>query len=108
MNANLAYVAMTRETHKLEIITDNTGKLGESICKFAERQSAMEASKAEVTPDMKEIQNARREADHELGQTGDLSEKRALEVEPELEGSEGLDEQPPQPEEKENEDEMEL
>ena len=106
MNANLAYVAMTRETHKLEIITDNADKLGETICKFSERQSAVEASKAEASPDLEEIQTARREADHELGQVGDLSEKRSLEVEPEQEESEALDEQPPQLEEVE--DEMEL
>ena len=104
MTANLAYVACTRETHKLEIITDNVDKLGESICKFSEKQSAIESSKTEVNPDMEEIQRARREADHELGQSGDLSEKRAAEQEQEHEH----DEQPPQLEEKELEDEMEL
>ncbi|MHB1495224.1 MAG: MobF family relaxase [Acidithiobacillus sp.] len=79
MNANLAYVAMTRETHSLEIITDNADKLGESICKFSERQSAIAASKTQVSPELEEIHQARREADLDLGQTGDLAEKRSLE-----------------------------
>ena len=77
MSAALAYVAMTRETHKLELITDNIAKLCESISKFAKRQSAMGASKAEVSQDMEEIRQARAQADIELGQAGDLSEKRA-------------------------------
>ena len=82
MSAALAYVAMTRETHKLEIITDNVKKLCESISKFAKRQSAMDASKTEVSPNMEEIRQARAQADHELGQAGDLAEKRLQEVEP--------------------------
>ena len=107
MTANLAYVACTRETHKLEIITDNVEKLGESICKFSERQSALEASKTEINTDMEEIRQARREADIELGQVGDLAEKRAQEQEQEPGESESeasVDEQP----EPELEDEMEL
>jgi len=83
MSAALAYVAMTRETHKLEIITDNIVRLCESISKFAKRQSALEASKAEVAIDMEEIRQARRAADYELGQAGDLAEKRSLEQEQE-------------------------
>jgi hypothetical protein len=89
MNANLAYVAMTRETHSLEIITDDVEKLGKSICKLSDKQSAMEASKMQVFPELEEIRQARREADLDLGQTGDLAEKRLLEVdvgEPEPEG----------------------
>ena len=105
MNANLAYVACTRETHKLEIITDNADKLGETICKFAERQSALASSKAEVNPDMEEIQAARREADHELGQVGDLAEKRAAEQEPDQVEEPELG---PEPAAEELEDEMEL
>jgi conjugative relaxase-like TrwC/TraI family protein len=79
MNANLAYVAMTRETHSLEIITDDVEKLGKSICKFSEKQSAMAASETQVSPEMEEIRQARRAADYELGQAGDLAEKRSLE-----------------------------
>ncbi|AEK57678.1 putative TraI protein [Acidithiobacillus caldus SM-1] len=85
MNANLAYVAMTRETHSLEVITDDVEKLGKSICKFSDRQSAIGAAKTEVSPELDEIRQARRAADYELGQAGDLAEKRSLEVEPEQE-----------------------
>ena len=87
MNANLAYVAMTRETHSLEIITDDVEKLGKSICKFSEKQSAIAAAasktQTQVFPDLEEIRQARLSADRELGQAGDLAEKRLLEVEPE-------------------------
>ena len=85
MNANLAYVAVTRETHELELITDDIDKLCKGICKFSERQSAMEASKTEVSPELEEIRQARLAADRDLGQAGDLAEKRAQEqeVEPE-------------------------
>lgn len=106
MSAALAYVAMTRETHKLEVITDNVSRLCESISRFAKKQSAMEASKAEASPDMEEIRQARLSADRELGQTGDLSEKRAQEQEQEQEP-----EEPPTESEagkEEPEDEMEL
>ena len=106
MSAALAYVAMTRETHKLEIITDNVSRLCESISKFAKRQSAMEASKAEASPDLEEIRQARAKADIELGQAGDLSEKRAQEQEQKQDESEAsMGEQQPEPE---LEDEMEL
>ncbi len=81
MNANLAYVAMTRETHSLEIITDDVERLGKSICKFSEKQSAMEASETQVLPEMEEIRQARLSADRELGQAGDLAEKRSQEQE---------------------------
>ena len=86
ISANLAYVGMTRETHKLEIITDDIDKLCKGICKFSEKQSAIEASKTQVSPEMEEIRSARLSADRELGQAGDLAEKkRLLEVEPEQE-----------------------
>jgi hypothetical protein len=83
MNANMGYVAMTRETHSLEIITDDVEKLGKSICKFSEKQSAIEASETQVLPEMEEIRQARRAADYELGQAGDLAEKRSQEQEQE-------------------------
>ena len=106
MTANLAYVAVTRETHRLEVITDDVDKLCAGICKFADRQSAMEASKQQVSPDIEEIRQARHAADHELGQAGDLAEKRAEqerahEHEEESEHVEA-------PEREELEDEMEL
>ena len=85
ISANLAYVGMTRETHELEIITDDIDKLCKGICKFSEKQSAMEASKTQVSPEMEEIHQARQQADHDLGKAGDLAEKRSLEVEPEQE-----------------------
>ena len=85
ISANLAYVGMTRETHELEIITDDIDKLCKGICKFSEKQSAIEASKTQVSLEMEEIRQARWAADHELGQAGDLAEKRSLEVEPEHE-----------------------
>ncbi|MHB1320807.1 MAG: MobF family relaxase [Acidithiobacillus ferrivorans] len=85
MNANLADVAFTRETHELEIITDDIDKLCKGICKFSEKQSAMEASKTQVSPEMEEIRQARISADRELGQAGDLAEKRSQEQEQERE-----------------------
>lgn len=85
MNANLGYVSMTRETHELEVITDDIDKLCKGICKFSEKQSAMEASKKQVSPELDEIHQARQAADYELGQSGDLAEKRSLEVGPEQE-----------------------
>ncbi len=83
MNANLAYVAMTRETHFLEIITDAIEKLGKSICRFSERRSALEASKTQVSLELDEIRQARLFADRDLGQAGDLAEKRSQEQEQE-------------------------
>ncbi|MDA8153614.1 MAG: relaxase domain-containing protein [Acidithiobacillus sp.] len=114
MNANLGYVAMTRETHQLEVITDDVDKLCKGICKFADRQSAMEASKQEVSPDLEEIRQARHAAERELGQTGDLSEKRVMEdeqeyvEEPEQEPEEITKDEQPEPELVDLEDEMEL
>ena len=81
ISANLAYVGMTRETHELEIITDDIDKLCKGICKFSERQSAMSASKTQGSSDIEEIRQARWAADHELGQAGDLAEKRSQEQE---------------------------
>ena len=102
MNANLGYVAMTRETHRLEVITDDVDKLCAGICKFADRQSALASSKTEISPDMEEIQKARRAADYEIGQAGDLAEKRAM-------GQEHVEEPEPEREpEMDLEDEIEL
>ena len=81
--AAAAYVALSREKLGLQIITDNTDKLSKAWSKFAKRQNALDAVKTQAPETLNEIQQARHAADYELGQTGDLSEKRAPEHEPE-------------------------
>lgn len=74
--AESAYVACSREKTGLTIITDNSEKLGKAWGRFAERQNALDAAKANTPETLQEIQAARREAEHETGKIGDLSAKR--------------------------------
>ncbi len=83
--AESAYVACSREKNGLQIITDDADRLGKSWSKFAEKQSAIESSRSPTPETLEEIHQARRAADYELGQAGDLAEKRSLEPEPEPE-----------------------
>ena len=76
--AEAAYVACSREKIGLTIITDDTDKLSKSWSKFADRQSALDASKTKSPENYAEIQKARTEADRTLGRAGDFAKKRAL------------------------------
>ncbi|MDA8246963.1 MobF family relaxase [Acidithiobacillus sp.] len=76
--AEAAYVACSREKTGLQIITDDTEKLGKSWSKFADKQSALDASKTKSPENYAEIQKARTEADRTLGRAGDFAKKRAL------------------------------
>jgi len=75
--AEAAYVACSREKTGLQIITDDTEKLGKSWSKFAERQSALDATRTRAPESYAELQSARQEADREAGGIGDLAMKRA-------------------------------
>ncbi|MHB1642560.1 MAG: MobF family relaxase [Acidithiobacillus sp.] len=79
--AESAYVACSREKTGLQIITDDADRLGKSWSKFAEKQSAIESSRSPTPETLEEIRQARWAADHELGQAGDLAEKRSQEHE---------------------------
>lgn len=74
--AQLAGVACTREKAHLEIITDDTEKLGKAMGKWAERETAMAATKAQESPDLETLKTLRAEAAEELGKAGDLSRAR--------------------------------
>ncbi|WP_278667005.1 MobF family relaxase [Acidithiobacillus ferriphilus] len=75
--AEAAYVACSREKTGLQIITDDMEKLGKSWSKFADKQSALDASKTKSPQTYAELQKSRAEADHSLGRTGDFAKKRA-------------------------------
>jgi len=75
--AEAAYVACSRERHGLQIITDDSERLGKSWSKFAERQSAMDATRTKAPESYAELQAVRREAELESGNVGDLAMKRA-------------------------------
>ncbi len=75
--AEAAYVACSREKTGLQIITDDMEKLGKSWSKFADKQSALDASKTKSPQTYAELQKSRAEADHSLGNTGDFAKKRA-------------------------------
>ncbi len=75
--AEAAYVACSREKTGLTIITDDMEKLGKSWSKFADKQSALDASRHKAPETYQEIQKARTDADHTLGHTGDFAKKRA-------------------------------
>ena len=75
--AEAAYVACSREKTGLQIITDDMKKLGKSWSKFADKQSALDASKTKSPESYSELKTARTEADHILGNTGDFAKKRA-------------------------------
>ena len=75
--AEAAYVACSREKTGLQIITDDMEKLGKSWSKFADKQSALDASKTKSPETYADLQKSRAEADRTLGHTGDLAKKRA-------------------------------
>lgn len=78
VSAKLFYVAVTRETHELEVITDDTDKMLKQVSKYVEKQSAMEAAKAKAPQSLEEIQKARMAAGKEIGSVGDLAQVRAM------------------------------
>jgi len=75
--AEAAYVACSREKTGLQIITDDTERLGKSWSKFAEKQSAMDATRTKAPESYAELHEARQAADREAGNVGDLATKRA-------------------------------
>ena len=79
--AESAYVACSREKTGLQIITDDSEKLGKAWSKFADRQSALATSKAQAPQSLDDIRAARWAAAKEIGQVGDLATKRAADVE---------------------------
>ncbi|MBU2845682.1 relaxase domain-containing protein, partial [Acidithiobacillus ferriphilus] len=79
--AEAAYVACSREKTGLQIITDDSEKLGKSWSKFADKQSALDASKTKSPESYSELKTARTEADHTLGHAGDFAKKRAAATE---------------------------
>ena len=91
--AEAAYVACSREKTGLQIITDDSEKLSKSWGKFAERQSAMDATRTKAPETYAELQSVRRDAELEAGNVGDLATKRAdardmLDSTPDLSGAE--------------------
>ena len=74
--AEAAYVACSREKTGLQIITDDSDKLGKAWSKFADRQTALDSAKLRTPESLEEIQNARRAAGRELGSVGDLAQTR--------------------------------
>jgi conjugative relaxase-like TrwC/TraI family protein len=76
-SARLTYVAVTRETHELEVITDDSDKLCKQVSKYVDRQTALDASKADLMTNSEELKTARTEADRSLGHAGDFAKKRA-------------------------------
>ena len=83
--SQIAGVACTRAKRSLEIVTDDPEKLGKAMEKWAEHQSAMEATKAANQPDLATLQRLRAEAQADLGKTGDLSRAREAAAEAEQE-----------------------
>lgn len=77
--AEAAYVACSREKLGLQIITDDTEKLGRAWEKFSDRQTALATAREQhaAPQTLEEIQQARREAGKEVGSVGDLSLARA-------------------------------
>lgn len=76
--AESAYVACSREKTGLQIITDDTEKLGKAWSKFAERQNALDAAKQTAPQTLEEIQKARMAAGREIGSVGDLAQVRSM------------------------------
>ena len=74
--SQIAGVACTRAKSSLEIVTDDQGKLGKAMEKWATHQSALEASKAGQAPDLDTLKSLRAEAQADLGRAGDLSKAR--------------------------------
>ena len=75
--AELGYVALSRERLWLRIITDNPDALCKSLEKFADKQTALKASRTPSPEKLEEIKEARRAAGKDLGHAGDFAKKRA-------------------------------
>ncbi len=78
--ANLFYVAISRATHEANIVTGDQGKLQKNIEKYADRQTAVEATgrslKSEVERPCPDLAALRAQAEKELGKAGDLADAR--------------------------------
>lgn len=92
-SAKLFYVAVTRETHELEVITDDTDKLLKKVDKFVDRQHALDASKTQAPASLDEIRAARRAAAAEIGGVGDLAQARAAADERAADGEHAADDE---------------
>ena len=79
--AELGYVALSRERLWLRIITDNPDALCKSLEKFADKQTALKASRTPSPEKLEEIKEARRAAGKDLGHAGDFAKKRAAATE---------------------------
>ena len=77
VSAKLFYVAVTRETHELEVITDDTDKMLKQVSKYVEKQTALDAAKQTAPQTLEEIQKARMAAGREIGSVGDLAQVRS-------------------------------
>ncbi len=80
--AESAYVACSRARDELQIITDNPDRLEKSWAKWAERETALAATRAEETTDLSALEAARAQAQAELGQHGDLADARDQAAQP--------------------------
>ncbi|WP_031571794.1 MobF family relaxase [Acidithiobacillus thiooxidans] len=78
VSAKLFYVAVTRETHELSVITDDVEKMLKQVSKYVEKQSALDAAKMQTPESLEEIQKARAMAGRDLGRVGDLAQARAM------------------------------
>ncbi len=113
--AESAYVACSRARDALQIITDNPDRLEKSWAKWAERETALVATRATPETDLSTLAAARAEAARELGQAGDLSLAREHAVEQPAQVQEEHEQPDPQAaaggqqgqEQKKREDEME-
>lgn len=71
--AETAYVAASRERLTLAIYTDDREKLGQSWARWAERQSAMMATRTRAAPCLEALGALRERAAAALGREGDLA-----------------------------------
>ncbi|MHB8353858.1 MAG: MobF family relaxase, partial [Burkholderiales bacterium] len=77
--AQLAGVACTREKARLHILTDDPEKVSKVMEKWAEHETAMQATKASHSVDLETVKELRLQAQKDLGQAGDLSKARDAE-----------------------------
>ena len=94
--AETAYVAASRERWTLAVYTDDREKLGQGWARWAERQSAMEATRTRAAPRLEALAALRERAAAALGREGDLAIAREQER-PEPVQRPGLDRQPKPP-----------
>ena len=80
--AQLAGVACTREKESLHILTDSPEKVGKVMEEWADHETAVAATKAATRGlALDTIKGLREEAQHDLGQAGDLAKAREVERE---------------------------